>query len=301
MERYTPFSDEAAFVGFPIYADGKLIIWVDIDKAQNIIMEAVKKLLDEFRPRVRRTAKDKAVDIKGVRGKYLELHVDLKAPRAPSAQKRGIIYGFIEPEIVQALQSHHNRLKEATPRLYEDAMRACFQIFDQRVHKDRYGWQIHKIASGNKSYLSRGVYDLEREKSVLYKQYERAWRLVDSQPPETSIGYAKQKKRKLITLRGISPTCTGCDERPFCTELCESKKNIADQDDERPQEENQDVLSIGDGTLFGDNIAEGLFPAWLDNEGTREENENRERIKIWYVYGLEWNEYRAVGAKTWQP
>ena len=108
-DLYEPIFDHAAFVDpWHWIVEGKhLRLWVNLEASRNSIEAALKKELDEWRSmwkkfygeNIKRKIPAHAVENLGLTGKYLELHINLEAPRStrsktinepPRGKPRGI-------------------------------------------------------------------------------------------------------------------------------------------------------------------------------------------------------------------
>lgn len=210
---HQPLFDHAAFVDHRswIVDDKYLKVWIDLEASRNQIESALKKELDEWRlkwknfygRKRRRRIDGKAVLIEPPLNNYLELKINLEAPRTTRTRA---IEGHIEPEIKIILTKYLSPWtgkKKKISRL-SSAWGSCFIVYDMAKY-ERLPFPI--IAS-----------KLKIKINTVNKQYHRAKELINPTGEKTEIA-----------VESLEQTCADCPERETCQELCPEMQLYTDQ------------------------------------------------------------------------
>lgn len=250
IERYVPESDDAAFTTISdcLIKPSNLKVYINLEKSRNQIEGELKKILDEWLTKwvnfyggKRKRKKDgNAVVDQGVFGKYLEIHINLEAPRTT---KKDIIEGFIEPELKSLLSlriSEWSGNKKTTPRHHPEKWSLCFQIYD--------------MVEDGSSYPEISAKLCEKINSI-HKRFRRAWRAI--YPGEEYP--TKRNRKREIALESLKNNCATCNHLTCVKtgKLCPEKEKYADQDS----------LSSGgiDSIGFEGHINKQVYKEWTDD------------------------------------
>lgn len=220
MERYEPRFDHAAFViWFPFIVNDKYLkVWIDLEASKKQIEKAVKKELDEwhrdkwrnfYQGKRRRKPKDNAVFVTGIsQGKYLELNINLEAPRSTRTQRTK---GYVDPELELVLKEHlSGRKRPKQPdKFFLETWKSRFEIYDM----------VEKFKRAKKRVpfedLAR---TLNIDLSTIYKQYNEAKEKIKS------FGEGETTAADLKNF--LKNSCEPCPEQKPCTKLCKEYNKI---------------------------------------------------------------------------
>ena len=220
-ESYKPIYDHAACVDpWHWIIEGKYLkVWVDLESSRNEIEAALKKELDEWRSKwvefykkkIKRKIQSRAVKVIGLSSNYLELYINLEAPRNT---KKKVSKGYIEPEIKEILTkwlSDWKGNKKTISRLSR-AWESCFKVYDM-VEKELLPFP--------------SIADILKIKiHTVYSQHKRAWLSIYPDEPYPT----KRNRKKEIAFEALKNPCVTCPERETCRKLCLEAEHYANQD-----------------------------------------------------------------------
>jgi hypothetical protein len=209
---YTPIFDHAAFVdAWDWIVNGKYLkVWIDLESSKNRIEQALKKILDEwwsdkwpnfYGGKRNLKLKSKSVHVKSLVGKYLELHINLEAPRTTK----------IKPEIKEILTewlSKGEGEKERISKLHAEKWDLCFRVYD--------------LAQSKKPLPAIALELNIKSANTAYKQFRRAWDIIH--PGET---YPARKKKTYMD-RGLMliELCRACPKNNSCPGAVDAEGNV---------------------------------------------------------------------------